>query len=32
MIEVTESAQKQLDSYFEDKDLSSIRIYLASGG
>lgn len=32
MIEVTESAMKQLDSYFEDKDLSGVRVYLASGG
>lgn len=32
MIEITESAQKQLESYFEDKEQSPIRVYLASGG
>jgi len=32
MFEVTEAAQKQLESYFQDKDASAIRIYLASGG
>ncbi len=32
MIEITESAQKQLEGYFEDKESSPIRVYLASGG
>lgn len=32
MINVTESAQKQLEGYFSDKDSSPIRVYLASGG
>ena len=32
MIQVTEAAKKQLDSYFEDKEKSAIRVYLASGG
>jgi iron-sulfur cluster assembly protein len=32
MLEVTEEAQKEINSYFEDKDPSPIRIYLESGG
>lgn len=32
MVELTESARAQLQKYFEGKDLSPIRIYLASGG
>jgi len=32
MVELTESAKAQLQKYFEDKELSPIRIYLASGG
>jgi Fe-S cluster assembly iron-binding protein IscA len=32
MIELTDSAQKQLESYFEGKEQSPIRVYLASGG
>lgn len=32
MVELTESAKAQLQKYFEDKELSAIRIYLASGG
>lgn len=32
MIELTESARKELDAYFADKDKSPIRIYLAPGG
>lgn len=32
MVEITESAQKQLESYFQDKDKSPIRVYLAAGG
>ncbi len=32
MINVTESAQKQLEGYFADKESSPIRVYLASGG
>lgn len=32
MVTVTEAAQKQLEQYFADKEVSPIRIYLASGG
>lgn len=32
MIKLSESAQKQLESYFEDKEKSAIRVYLANGG
>lgn len=32
MFEVTEAAQKQLEGYFQDKDTSPIRVYLAAGG
>ena len=32
MIDVTESAQKQFEEYFKDKEASPIRVYLASGG
>ncbi len=32
MFEVTEAAQKQLEGYFQEKDKSPVRIYLASGG
>ncbi|WP_041720417.1 IscA/HesB family protein [Pseudodesulfovibrio piezophilus] len=32
MINVTESAQKELTSYFEGKTVSPIRIHLAGGG
>ena len=32
MFEVTESARKQLESYFQDKETQPIRIYLAAGG
>lgn len=32
MIELTESAQKQLEGYFQDKEPSPIRVYLAAGG
>jgi len=32
MIEVTESAKKQLEDYFKDKEPSPVRVYLASGG
>lgn len=32
MIVVSESAQKQLESYFSDKEKSPIRVYLAAGG
>jgi len=32
MFTLTESAKKQLDSYFADKEKSPIRIYLSSGG
>ncbi|EPR42463.1 hypothetical protein dsx2_2852 [Desulfovibrio sp. X2] len=32
MIEVTASAKEQLDKYFADKDVSPIRVYLATGG
>jgi Fe-S cluster assembly iron-binding protein IscA len=32
MINLTEAAQKQLESYFSDRETSAIRVYLASGG
>ncbi len=32
MIELTDTARKELESYFADKELSPIRIYLAPGG
>lgn len=32
MVELTEPARAQLQKYFEDKDISPIRIYLTSGG
>lgn len=32
MIEITESAKKELDAYFDGKEKSPIRIYLAPGG
>ena len=32
MITVTESAKKELDSYFEGKNPGTIRVYLSSGG
>ncbi len=32
MIEITEAATKQLESYFADKEKTPIRIYLATGG
>ena len=32
MLELTESAQKELAAYFEGKEKSDIRIYLAPGG
>jgi len=32
MIELTESSQKQLESYFQDKEASPVRVYLAAGG
>ncbi len=32
MINVTENAQKELETYFENKEKSPLRIYLASGG
>lgn len=32
MLELSESARKELESYFEGKDKSTIRIYLAPGG
>ncbi len=32
MVELTESARAQLQKYFEDRRISAIRIYLASGG
>ncbi len=32
MIEVTDSAKEQLDKYFADKEVSPIRVYLATGG
>lgn len=32
MVNVTESAQKELETYFENKEKSPIRIYLAASG
>ena len=32
MLEVTESAKRQLKRYFADKEASPIRVYLAQGG
>lgn len=32
MLELSESAKKELDAYFEGKDKTPIRIYLAPGG
>lgn len=32
MIEMSESAKKELDAYFKDKEKGTIRIYLAPGG
>lgn len=32
MIELSESAQKQLEEHFRDKERTPIRIYLATGG
>ena len=32
MLEVTENALKELDSYFAKKEKSPIRVYLAPGG
>jgi len=32
MVEVTETATKQIAEYFRDKDVASIRIFLNSGG
>lgn len=32
MIELSEDARKELEAYFEGKDRSDIRIYLAPGG
>lgn len=32
MLALTESAKKEFDAYFEGKDKTSIRIYLAQGG
>lgn len=32
MINVTENAKKELDTYFLNKEKSPLRIYLASGG
>lgn len=32
MIEISESAQKELEAYFAGKDRSTIRIFLAPGG
>lgn len=32
MITLTESARKELDGYFADKEKSSVRIYMAAGG
>ena len=31
MFELTLSAKQQLDSYFQDKDASPIRVYMAPG-
>jgi len=32
MLEVTESARKELEAYFADKERGDLRIYLAPGG
>ena len=32
MVTLTDTAKKQLDSYFADKEKSPIRVYLSSGG
>ncbi len=32
MIELTDSALKQLEAYFADKEKTPIRIYLSAGG
>ena len=32
MFTLTESAQKELDAYFDGKEKSAIRVYLANGG
>ncbi len=32
MFEVTEAAQEQLKGYFQDKEASPVRVYLAAGG
>lgn len=32
MIKLTESAQKELEAYFADKEKSTIRVFLAPGG
>lgn len=32
MITLTESARKELDGYFADKEKSPVRIYMAAGG
>ena len=32
MVEVTESASKQIAEYFKDKEVTPVRIFLNSGG
>ncbi len=32
MLEMTDNAKKELDNYFNNQDVGTIRIYLASGG
>lgn len=32
MITITDSARKELEAYFADKDKGTIRVYLAPGG
>jgi len=32
MVTLTETAKKQLDSYFAGKESSPVRVYLSSGG
>ena len=32
MITLTDSAQKELDAYFDGKEKSAVRVYLAHGG
>lgn len=32
MFELTESARKELEAYFADKEKATIRVYLAPGG